>query len=230
MTMRKASAAAAGRLKFVNVAHRLTLVSVLAIAAVLPQAQAASYVGGGVAAFDGPAEFDDSADGFEFFAGFDLRPRLAIEAGVIDQGGRSDHYYYPDDFPNDLTEYRWRALHVGPRFSLPLGERFHVRAGLSLAHVSFERERAGVLLDEQGEIIGYESQGEFHGSGWGALASLGVAYDITPQQRLSLDFRRLHAPLRERCEQIGDNGPFDCSFVEHQSTDGLSLAWSYRFD
>jgi hypothetical protein len=229
MTMRKTSAAAAGCLKFVSAARRVTLVSSLTFVAMLPQAQAATYVGGGIAAFDAAAEFDDSADGFEFFAGFDLRPKLAIEAGVIDQRGRSDYYFYPDDYSRDLTEYRWRALHVGPRFVLPVGERFQVRAGVSLAHVSFERERAGPIV-EGGEIVGFESQGEYHGSGWGALASLGVAYDITPQQRLSLDFRRLHAPLRERCEQIGDSGPFDCSFVEYQSTDGLSLAWSYRFD
>jgi hypothetical protein len=202
------------------------MLAVFAVAACAPAvSQAATYAGLGIAAFDGAGPVDDRSDGFEVFAGTELRPWLAIEGGVLQQDGAQRY----DDVPTHFTGYDWRALYVGPRFNLALGERWQVHAGLALAHVAIERERAGVRYYDN-DHVEYFDAGAYKDASWGALATLGLAVDLTPRQQLSLDYRRLHAGLDERCEYDGQSDMWQCGLLRHGSADGIALTWSLRFD
>ena len=212
-----------------HVSARVSAISsLIAIAFVPSTSNAAAYVGAGVGAFDSPGYFDGSSKGAELTAGLELRPWLAIEAGVLEQKGENRY----DDVPAEFMEYEWRALYAGPRFSHALGERWQAHAGLALAHVGLEREEYGIFFDDAGDPVGYHEGGRRKNSSWGALARLGLAVDLTPRQRLSLDYRRLYAGLEEVCESYIDehsNG-IRCGLLRHRSMDGVSLTWSWRFD
>lgn len=193
-------------------------------------AHAGTWLGAGVASFGGAMGQDESSDGLEIFAGKDLRPWLAIEAGVIDQQG--DYLFVINQnevIPRHLTNYDWRAVHAGPRFNWALGDRWQVHAGIALAHVSSERSRIGATQDAAG-VVTYFNDSSYQDASWGALGTFGVSFDVTPRQRLSLDFKRLHAGLGERCEYREEFGGFECGKLDHQSADGITLAWSHRFD
>lgn len=189
--------------------------------------QAEVFIGAGIAAFDAPGNRDSASKGFEFNAGLALRPWVAIEGGVLQQEGERNY----GEIPVDLSEYEWRALYAGPRLSHTFGGRWHLQAGLALAHVSLERETFGTLFQD-GFPVEYYDEGVFRDASWGALARLGLAVDLTPRQRLSLDYRRLHAGLDQGCQFFQDdsgNG-LRCELLRYRSTDGVSLAWSVQLD
>jgi hypothetical protein len=190
-------------------------------------ASAETYVGAGIASFGGATGWNDSSDGFEVFAGKEVRPWLDLEIGVIDQHGDYRVPGFEIEVPHGLTTYDWRAVHAGPRFHWQLGERWQLRAGVSLSHVSSERSRFGVTGTSNDDLTFFRTP-SYQDSSWGALGTLAVSFDFTPSQRLSLDFKRLHGGLGERCESR--SGVYECGMLDHQSADGLSLAWSVRFD
>jgi hypothetical protein len=200
-----------------------SLLSLLVVASV-SDARAGSYVGIGAATFDGPDQFDASSRGFDLLGGWQLREHLAIEAGILAQEGDIELSLAGASLPDGVVDYRWRALHVGPRYSMALGPRWHASAGLALAHVSLERELLGAVVDAGGTTL--RRVGEMRQDSLGVLATLGVAYELTSQQRLSLDYRRLDAGLSQRCEgtQI-----IRCDLAGNETVEGLSLRWSLRF-
>jgi len=212
--------------------RRRELRSLLAIAfltvAASGAARAEAWLGIGAAAFDGAGNLDDASRGAQLIAGIGLRDWLALEAGLIDQSGDT---HYPR-IPSEFSEYGWRALHVGPRVQWRLAERWRVHAGLALAHVSLDREHASfetVDMDTPYTI----GEGVAHrDSSFGALARLGVSYDLTPRQSLALEWQRLHAGLQERCEPVslGDVTGYECGHLGHAATDGAALSWRMRFD
>jgi len=191
-------------------------------------ARAEPYAGIGVAAFDGVGNFDRNSTGAHVFAGWQLRPWLAIEAGAIDQGGDT---HYPE-IPAEFSEYGWRALHLGPRVEWPLGERWHLHAGLSLAHVSIDREHALFFTVDQDTPNTITEGVSYRDASFGAFARLGLSFDLTPRQSLGLEVQRLHAGLQERCEPVQIDGAtlHQCGHLGYASSDGAALSWRIRLD
>lgn len=192
----------------------------------LRPAHAESYAGIGVATFDGPTRFDQRSRGLSLHAGWRWQPQLAIEAGLIDQ--RGDIELAVVNQPLGQVRHRWRAAHAGMRWFLPFGERWHASAGLSAAHVESERDLLVVttIINDLDTPILSVTRHSRSNSSWGWLGRLGLGFDLTPSQRLSLDYQHLHAALKQRCRPATD-GP-ECSHTR-TGIGGMHLSWSYAF-
>jgi hypothetical protein len=197
----------------------------LFVAASMSDARAESYVGIGVGSFDGPDQFDARSRGFDIHGGWQLREHLAIEAGLIDQEGDIELSQAGVPWSDGLVDYRWRALHIGPRFSIALGPRWQASAGIALAHVSLERELLGAVVDDGG-VPTLRRVGDLREDSLGVVGTLGIGYALTSQQQLRLDYRRLDAGLSQRCE---GTELIRCDLAGNETADGLTLIWSVRF-
>ncbi len=159
------------------------------------------------------------------------RPKHATAAGGSVRRTRGDVDLSSFDLPRDLVQHRWRALHTGLRWFLPLGERWHASAGLAAAHVEVEREDVVVTTYIAPGSSHYETHYSTRRSptrsSWGWIGRIGLGFDLTPAQRLLLDYQRLHAGLKQHCRF--DAGYPDCDHTRSTSIDGVQLTWSYVF-